>query len=140
MIQESSDESEARDHQDAEQSERSYPRGLLLWAQDGQAILEMVPNPQSAVDSYTDEHATPGPPMNVVELLVSIPWAKEKGKHRVLRSEKEDDGELSEGHETSTVRVGDQLRICGDADDHGSEVSSDQDHWNDCQHEDAPRL
>lgn len=38
--------------------------------------------------------------MDVVELFVAVSWSEEEGDDRVLGGEEEDNGKLSEGHET----------------------------------------
>lgn len=81
------------------------------------------------MNGRTQEHSAARPTVNVVQLLITISWTKEKGEHRILGSEEEHDGELGKGEESCSVGVRDEDGILGDADDHSSKVPSDQDHW-----------
>lgn len=88
----------------------------------------MVSNPKCAVNGRAEEHTSTRPPMNVIELLVSIPWAEEKRQYGILGSEEENDRELRKGKETCSVGICDEDSVCGDADDYSSKVSRDQHH------------
>ena len=60
----------------------------------------MVVDPDCSVDGGADEHAATRPTMDIVELLVAMSRSKDQREDRVLRSEEEDEGELSQREET----------------------------------------
>jgi hypothetical protein len=70
----------------------------------------------------SDEQAAAGNLVHPVQLLVAR--ADQEGECRVLRGEEEDYGELGEGEEAGTVRVGKERSILDDADDEGGEIST----------------
>lgn len=80
------------------------------------------------MDNRAEEHASSGPAMDVVELLISVSRSEKKRQNGVLGCEEEDNRELGEGKETGSVGIGDENGILGDTDEHSGEVSGYKNH------------
>lgn len=46
-----------------------------MWTQYSELVLDVIANPERTMDDSTEEHAATGPTMDVVKLLVAIPWS-----------------------------------------------------------------
>ena len=60
---------------DTDKGECGNAGGFLLWAQYSELVLDVIANPERTMDDSTEEHAATGPAMDVVKLLVAIPWS-----------------------------------------------------------------
>ena len=69
------DRSERGKYDDTDKGKRSNAGCFLLWTQYREVVLDVIANPEGAVDGCTEEHAATGPAMDVIELLVAIPWS-----------------------------------------------------------------
>ena len=54
----------------------------------------MITDPQWATNEATQDQVSAWSTANIVDFLVAIPWAKEKGEYGVLGTKQEDNGEL----------------------------------------------
>ena len=68
---------DAEQHDETQARKRGYSGCLLVRAGDLKAVLEVVPNPERAVDNAGEEEATPCPALNVVKLAI-CPGAAEE--------------------------------------------------------------
>jgi len=65
-------------YNDTHKCERGNARGFLLLTQDRELVLAVIPDPKRTMDNSTKEHATTGPAVNVVELLIAISWSQKE--------------------------------------------------------------
>lgn len=61
-----------------EETEACHAGCLLLLAEDGYVVLQVVADPQRAVDHATEEHTAPGPTVKKVQPFITVPWAEEQ--------------------------------------------------------------
>jgi len=46
-----------------------------LWTQNREVVLDVIADPEGTMDDCAEEHTATGPAMDVVELLIAIPWS-----------------------------------------------------------------
>jgi hypothetical protein len=61
-----------------DECERGNARGFLLWTQDRELVLDVIPDPKGTMNDSTKEHSTTGPAVDVVELLIAISWSQKE--------------------------------------------------------------
>ena len=85
LVEKPPDNPERGKDKDTEDAVCRDARGLFLLSQDRKPKDDVIVDPQCSVNGGADEHPPSGPPMYVVELLVSMARAKKQREDRVLR-------------------------------------------------------